>query len=310
MKELLLNNIGKKVLAISIAIILWIISNFEQDIVKNISIDIRYDSLPKELIITNIPPEKLNLRVRGSRTKLSILRTDNYSFPINLSKVNEGLSKFDIITEQITIPGIQIIGLSPSEIKVETDTLITKIIKVNPNIGIPDIDFELVGLPRVDPKSVKISGPKSLLSKLEYIDTDLVSIEGEKTNFTIEVRLKTTSPLINLLEDEKVKITVDIKETIIEKEFKNININFKNFDDIKYKVLSDQDISLLFKGPYRKIKNLSSGNIEVIADAKNLKSRKPNKYSIKLDVEYPGIEEIVLDKINPENIEILIVNDK
>jgi len=43
---------------------------------------------------------------------------------------------------------------------------------------------------------------------------------------------------------------------------------------------------------------------------KNLKSRKPNKYSIKLDVEYPGIEEIVLDKINPENIEILILNDK
>jgi len=117
MKDYLTTNIGKKVLAITLAIILWIIANFEQDIEKNIEIDIQYNDLSPNLIIKSTPPESLNLRIRGSRTKLSILKTENYSYPISLNKVASGVSKFNIRTEQIRIPGVNIISLSPSEIK-------------------------------------------------------------------------------------------------------------------------------------------------------------------------------------------------
>jgi len=62
MKDYLTTNIGKKVLAITLAIILWIIANFEQDIEKNIEIDIQYNDLSPNLIIKSAPPESLNLR--------------------------------------------------------------------------------------------------------------------------------------------------------------------------------------------------------------------------------------------------------
>ena len=275
MKDYFTTNIGKKILAITLAIILWIIANFEQDIEKNIEIDIQYNDLSPDLIIKSAPPESLNLRIRGSRTKLSILKTENYSYPISLNKVASGVSKFNIRTEQIRIPGVNIIGLSPSEIKLEIDHLITKKVKINPKIGLPDIGFNVVGTPKVQPSSVKISGPKSILSELQFINTDEVKIEGEQTNFTSEVPLKTNSPLLKILsDDEVVKITINIQETIIEKEFKELGLNIIDIENMNYKILGKQSVDLLFEGPYSKIKELSSEDIKVTASAKGITSKR------------------------------------
>ncbi len=307
MKEYFTNNIGKKILAITLAIILWIIANFEQDIEKNIEIDIQYNDLSPELIIKNSPPEALNIRIRGSRTKLSTLKTDNYSYPISLSNVKRGISKFNIRAEQIRIPGVQILGLSPSELDIEIDDLITKTIKIKPNIGLPDIGFNVVGTPKVSPKSVKVKGPKSILSDLEFINTDEIKIEGEKTDFTIEVPLKTSSPLLTIENDnEVVKITVDIKETMIEKEFKELGISIVDTGDKTIEITGKQTVDLLFKGPYSKIKELSSEEIEISASVKGIISKTKKKHTLKLKVEYPYTADIKLEKITPDAIAIEI----
>jgi len=307
MKDYFTTNIGKKILAITLAIILWIIANFEQDIEKNIEIDILYNDLSPDLIIKSAPPESLNLRIRGSRTKLSILKTENYSYPISLNKVASGVSKFNIRTEQIRIPGVNIIGLSPSEIKLEIDHLITRKVKINPKIGLPDIGFNVVGTPKVQPISVKISGPKSILSELQFINTDEVKIEGEQTNFTIEVPLKTNSPLLKILsDDEVVKITINIQETIIEKEFKELGINIIDIENMNYKILGKQSVDLLFEGPYSKIKELSSEDIKVTASAKGIISKRGIKHKLSLQVDYPNKEDIRLVRITPITIDVQI----
>ena len=306
MSGIFTNNLGKKTLAISIAIILWIIANFEQDIEKNITIDIQYNRLPADLIITNNPPQKLNLRVRGSRTKLAILNSENYAFPINLDEVTKGISKFDIRTDQIRMTGIQIIGLSPADISVETDYLVEKKIPVKPNIGIPDIGFKILNEPQVKPDKVTVSGPKEHLSNIKFINTDLVSIEGEKSNFTIEVPLKSPSPLVQIKDNPIVKITVDIMETLIEKEFKGVNVNYINFGDMKFDTVNNQNVNLLFRGPYRAIKNLSGENIKVIADASSIKNLSPRKHRLNLQVDFPNDKNVNLISIKPEYVEIVI----
>lgn len=306
MTGIFLNNIGKKSLAITIAIILWIIANFEQDVEKNISIDIQYNRLQPDLIITNNPPQKLNLRVRGSRTKLAILNTENYAFPVNLDEVSKGISKFDVRTDQIRMAGVQIIGISPAELVLEIDDLIEKDIAVKPNIGIPDIGFKILNDPNVDPKSVTVKGPKKLLSNLKFINTDLVSIEGEKSNFTIEVPLKPPSPLITIKDEPIVKITINIMETIIEKEFKEINISYENFDNLSYDIINSRNVNLLFKGPYRLIKSLSSENIKVLADANSIKNKSSKKHRLKLMVSYPTDEGIILQSVKPDYTDILL----
>jgi len=189
----------------------------------------------------------------------------------------------------------------------EIDHLITKRVNIKPNIGLPDIGFNVVDTPKVKPSSVKIRGPKSILSKLQFINTDEIKIKGEQTNFTIEVPLKTNSPLIKILsDDEVVKITINIQETIIEKEFKDLGISIIDIENKNYKILASQSVDLLFEGPYSKIKELSSEDIRVTASAKNITLKRGSKHKLSLQVDYPNKEDIRLERITPITIDIQI----
>ena len=186
-KNPLLNNIGKKVLAIVIAISLWLVANLQYDIEKNVAIDVNYANLPPGLVVVNNPPEKLNLRVRGPRSQLSSITAKNMLFTIDLSNIAGGMSKFEIGTDQITPPrDVQVTGISPAEIKIEADTLAEKKVEVEPSIGPPEVGYEIIGTPQVTPSTARIEGPKNLLSKINIITTDPVSVKGEKSKFTID----------------------------------------------------------------------------------------------------------------------------
>ncbi|MFQ5786822.1 MAG: YbbR-like domain-containing protein [Thermodesulfobacteriota bacterium] len=305
LNSIFVKNIGKKILAIAIAIAIWFVVSIESDVEKNISIDVNYENLPAGLVITNVPQEKINLVVRGPRSLLSSLSPRNFVFAIDLSHISKGLSKFDIRTDQINSPkGIQVTGISPAEIKVDVDDLARKEVKVKPIISPPGKGFEIVGEPGVTPKKVIISGPKSIISKINNISTDMVSTKGEKSKFTIEVPLKTTDRLVKIDGDKTVRVTLDIMETTLEKEFKDIVINFVNFDNLNFEPRGSLKAQLAFEGPYSIINNLNSDDIKVFVDVGDLKNNGKKLQSLKVSVSYPHIDSIKLKKQEPKTLQI------
>jgi len=305
-KNIFLKNIGKKVLAVAIAIVLWLVANIEHDIEKSISINVNYVNLPSDLVIVNKPPEKLNVRVRGPRTQLTSLSPRNMVFTLDLSNASSGLSKFEIQTDQIKTPrGVQVTGITPAEIKVDIDKLMRKEVDVQPVIAGPaDTGYEVVGVPTVTPSKVEIKGPKNIASKIETIPTDLISIVGVKSKFTIQVPLKSPNPLIDIVGDEMVRVTVDIREQMVEKQFKDIDIRFVNFDNRNFEPLGPIKAELEFEGPYSVIKDLNSDDINVFVDGSNLKNSTDKLTRLQVDVSYPHKEVIMLKKKVPMSIEI------
>jgi len=302
----LLNNIGKKVLAIVIAISLWLVANLQHDIEKNIAIDVNYANLPPGLVVVNNPPEKLNLRVRGPRSQLSSITAKNMLFTIDLSNIADGMSKFEIGTDQITPPrDVQVTGVSPAEIKIEADKLAEKKVQVEPSIGPPEMGYEIIGKPQVSPSTARIEGPKNLLSKINSITTDPVSVEGEKSKFTIEVPLRSPYSTVNILGDNTVKVTIDIKEKTLEKEFNDLNISYINFDDFEFETNGNTTTELAFEGPFSIINNLNSNDIELYVDGSDINKTSQNKkYTLKVGVNYPHKDILKLTKQAPKTIEI------
>ncbi|GJM15194.1 MAG: hypothetical protein DHS20C13_05210 [Thermodesulfobacteriota bacterium] len=305
-KNPLLNNIGKKVLAIVIAISLWLVANLQHDIEKNIAIDVNYANLPPGLVVVNAPPEKLNLRVRGPRSQLSSITAQNMLFTIDLSNISGGMSKFEIGTDQITPPrDVQVTGISPAEIKIEADKLAEKKVKVEPSIGPPEVGYEIIGKPEVSPSTTSIEGPKNLLSKINSITTDPVSVKGEKSKFTIEVPLRSPYSIVNILGDNTVKVTIDIKEKTLEKEFNDLNISYINFDEFDFETNGNIATELAFEGPFSIINNLNSNDIELYVDGSDInKTNQNKKHTLKVGVNYPYKDILKLTKQTPKTIEI------
>ncbi len=303
--DLFTRNIGKKVLALLLAVTLWFIANIEQNVQKTLTIDIIYDKLSPGLVIMNNPPQKLKISVRGTRGQLSTLSAKSLSYVLDLSNVTPGVSRFEIHPDQVKVPrGIQIVGLTPAEIKLEVDRLVKKKVKVNPVIGPPDSGFEIVGEPVVNPKTVVVEGPNKILYSLKAIPTDTVSTSGVKSDFTIEVPLK-TPPLVKVLKHDKVKVTVFLREIVSRKEFKDLKVDLSSLTD-KWDVQKDDyTVDLVFEGPYNIIKGLKSENIKVYVDGSEIGASgkgKTMRVTLKVKVTYPFNEKIRLVKQKPKSI--------
>ncbi|MGE5443145.1 MAG: YbbR-like domain-containing protein [Ignavibacteriales bacterium] len=309
LKSLFLKNRGKKILAVAFAVALWFSANIEQDVERGVSAEVNYTNLPADLAIMNDPPQTLNLRVRGPRTQLSSLSPRDTVFTLDLSHATPGVSKFEIRTDQIKPPsGVQVIGISPAEIRIDIDKIIEKEVTVKPAVSIPDTGYEIVGEPKVTPSKVRIRGPKRVVSQVESVSTDLVSTAGVKSSFTIEVPLK-PPPGVEIIEKGFARVTVNLQERTVIKEFKDMNISLLNSDGVQFEPLEPLKAELVFEGPYRIIKDLNSDNIEVSVDASKLKQNSRQKVQkLKVNVNYPYRENLTLKKKVPDEIQVILRN--
>ncbi len=242
--------------------------------------------------------------MRGPRSKLSSFATSNISINYDLQDFKDGKRKINIRRDDVDVPReVQLITISPVEIDLEIDKLVSKKVEIIPLIDNPDKGYEIVDTPKIEPSKVLLKGPEQVLNKLNEVYTTKISLEGEKSNFTIQVPLQLPSPLIQLPDNQLVKVTIDINEIVLIKEFKEVEIILKNFEDKKYEIISELKVDLIFEGPYNLINSLKSEDLEIFIDAINIKNKKLNKLDI--NVIYPNPESIKLTKISPEKIRII-----
>lgn len=304
-RNIFLKNIGKKIFAIAIAIFIYFVVSLESSVEKNVAIGISYANLPSGLGIANQPPEELNLVVTGTRSQLSSLSSQSLIYTIDLAHVSTGVSKFKVRPEQVRPPrGIQVIGISPAEITVEVDELIEKQLMVEPVISSPETGYEIVGKPEVMPSVTTVSGPRSIVSEMRYIQTDKISTLKETSKFTIEVPLTSPNRLVKLIGDKTARVTIDIEEKTLEKEFRDLDIKFVNFGDLNFEPRGLLKAKVAFEGPYSLIKNLNSNDIEVYVDAGKLKESDKKLHKFDVSVSYPFARNIKLKKQEPKTVEI------
>lgn len=305
-QEPLIRDAGKKILAILIAITLWFVANLQHDVERNIMIDVNYTNLPKGLIIVNNPPEKLNIRVRGPRSQLSSLSSKDMVFTIDLSNLSTGTSMFEIRTDQLIPPrDVQVTGISPSEINLDVDKVAQKRVSVEPVLEPPDNGYEIAAKPQVTPETVVIRGPEKLLRTIKSVGTDPISLKGEKSKFSIEVPIRPPYSLVEIEGGNTVKVTIDIKEKIMEKEFNNLDINFINFDGMKFETDGSISAEIAFEGPFSILNNLNSKDIELYVDGNGIKNSGSGKtHNLTVSVEYPYKDVLKLTKQSPKTIAV------
>lgn len=299
------SDMGKKLLAVVIAIALWLVANLQHDVDKNINVDINYSNLPPGLIIANNPPEKLTVRMRGPRSQLPSANSETMLYTIDLANLGEGMSRFDVTPDQIIPPReVQVTGVSPAEIEIDIDKLSDKNVKVVPSLGSIEEGFEIIGEPEVTPQEVMIRGPEGLLDRISSITTDPVQLKGEKAKFTIEVPLRSPYSLVKVVGNNTVRVTVDIAERTLEKEFNNLAINFVNFDEFDFETDGNIVTEISFEGPFSVINNLSSDDIELVVDGSEIAANNGKTHKLKVSVDYPNKDILKLKSQSPETIEI------
>lgn len=273
------------IFSLMFSFLLWISVNLGGKYQTYIKVKIDPVNLPKGKALLEPLPENLNIKFSGPGWQLaSMIFNPNLKCELDLSV----LSKKNFIPlkedfpKMVKIPAsVQPIEIYPESLFVNLDDKIDKKIPVKPNVVVNCINgYGVVGDIQINPATVKISGPKSVIKDIEFWKTAFNEYRDVKETITTIIPLSDTLRGIVNLSHEMAGINIDV-QMIAEQEFRDIPLVLKDFPE-------GHSVSIL---PSKADVLLRSGVDKLAAFDKN---------QIKIIIKYSQIEKDTLGYLIPE----------
>jgi YbbR domain-containing protein len=204
---------GLRLLALGIAAGIWFNASVEDRLVsseKVVEANVIYNK-PRGFIILN-QLRSVNVRLLGSRRAIRQVSPYQVDVQVELSPRQEGAITINLDSDDVLAPeGLEVVSIEPSSIQVVLEREITERVPVAPQIeGKPAGDAR-AGEPEVFPNQVLVTGPRSMVSRLESLTTDPISLDGHSATFEVQVPVPSPDALIQIAPPSQVTVRIPIQ---------------------------------------------------------------------------------------------------
>lgn len=118
--RMLVNNLSLKLLALLLAIALWLLATGAKDSERDLSIPLALRNLPSGHSVAGPLPDTVEVTVSGPRIRLLGLRTEELSLSLDLRNLREGTVTFSGMEKRLRIPpGITVMRIYPAVVDVK-----------------------------------------------------------------------------------------------------------------------------------------------------------------------------------------------
>ena len=118
-KNGLFENGSYKLVALFIALILWLTILGRREFVVNKEIDVEF-TVAADLMVLEQSSDKIRIKISGPQPLLKKYKDSNQSIVVNLLDKASGIYEIDMTASRVEAPpGIKILSLKPSQIRVE-----------------------------------------------------------------------------------------------------------------------------------------------------------------------------------------------
>jgi YbbR domain-containing protein len=213
-----LRNIPLQLLSIFLAFCLWFVVSAprrEPISERSFAAPLSLVRMPRDLVITTPLPDRVTVRLRGRASDLRSLSSQNLEVTLDLAWVSPGEAEITLGRQAIAVPpGIDVGSMEPSKMRFRVEQVRQKVVAVRPFlVGQPPAGY-IPGDPTVDPDHALVSGPASLVRKLNEVATERIIMTGRTDTFVQNVTITTDSPLIRVIEPAGVQVTVPVTAEI------------------------------------------------------------------------------------------------
>ena len=211
MASFLTRNLGLKFLSICIAVLLWLVVAGERVAERVLHAPVAFQNLPAGLELVGVPPDTVEVRLRGSSGALSRIAPGDMSTVVDLRTARPGRRLFQLTPNQVSVPyGIEVVQIGPSTLAIEFETTGTRSIPVEPvTEGRPANGFEVTRV-TVEPPTVEVEGPESVLKRLRAALTEPVSVADRSDTLRENVTIGVADGSVRLKQHVSATVTVVI----------------------------------------------------------------------------------------------------
>ena len=191
------------------------------------------------------------------------------------------------------------VGVEPSDITLTLEESLSKRVNVRLNLGgVPAENYEVYERD-VDPATVEIKGPHSVVSQIEEMLTNSVQIDNRKTGFSGYVEVFASNPLVSVIGTSRIAYSIKIREIVSLQTYEEIALYFENLNE-KFEVVTDSVLgNITVKGTKSNIASWTLPENVLRVNCSNI--TKPGVYSLPVQAVIPG--KLSLIDANPKNIQ-------
>ena len=201
-------------LALIIAAGLWGVTHTTSTTEQGFDIQVVFEEIPENLVITGQSADAINIRVLGSRPAVRDVSPSKMEYSVSVSGAKPGPSVFEVDISQLEaqLPrGARIVSRSPAILEVNFEGRGRRSVRVRPDIeGEPPEGFLLAAV-EAEPARVWLVGARSDVLRLQEVVTETVDVSGLTETTEREVRLSLGGGHVWMEESGPVTVRVAIE---------------------------------------------------------------------------------------------------
>jgi YbbR domain-containing protein len=191
-KEMLVGNMGFKLLSIAIALSLWFFITYRGQSETTVESQLEFKNMPQGLEILKQNIKKVTVNIRGHESVLGSLKSADMRVMVDLSNGKKGEASYYFDTNDVKIPAnVKILRIEPTYVRVALDESVSRDIEIKPYVlGQPAKGYEIHKI-TVNPQAVRVEGAKTEMARLAILRTEPLDITGLDTDISQNIRVDT-----------------------------------------------------------------------------------------------------------------------
>ena len=264
--ELLTRDLSLKLFSLAVALIFFMFVSVESATPVDVDVRIEYQ-LSDDLMLTGSPPNTLHATLRGPWAAFRTYTADDMNpVSIDLRDVEPGSLRRSVDLQVVKPPpGMQVIGVRPSELQLTVDRRVERQVPVSPDIPTrPAFGYEILDV-RFEPPRVRVVGPLSRMQTLDFVVTRTIDVQGREEDLSIDVDLRAPLPPLKLVDQSRVHVLVEIGEEIVQRVFRDVPVTVDNAP--KGARAQPSAVLITLKGPRRVVDKMEKSKLLAYVDA-------------------------------------------
>ncbi len=195
-RGLLFDNLGLKLVALLLAVVVYLHVYTERPFTALISFTLQLDGLADSLSLSGPVPPAVQAELRGTGKQLIRLRLTEPRLKISLDGVAPGRFERTVSVEDLPLLASDRLEVErmvgPRMIDLQIERKVRRRIPAAARVeGSPAAGFVWQDRPIVEPSTVMVQGPERTVARLDSIRLDPVRIEGRRDTVRFQVRPQT-----------------------------------------------------------------------------------------------------------------------
>jgi YbbR domain-containing protein len=276
-------HLGLKMLAIALAILLWLTVAGEHVVERSLRVPLELRNIPQTLEIVGDTPDNVEVRVRGSSAVLSRLQPGEIVAVLDLASARAGSRLFHIRNDEVHAPfGVEVAQVLPATLSIELEKSSERIVPIIPALeGQPAPGF-VVGKMISEPATVAIVGPETRVRQVAEATTEPISVAGARSRVRDVVTVGIADSAVRLAQPVSATVVVEITPAPVERTESGVPVRSRNLGADLHAQVTPPVVRVTVRGSREALNTLKSDAVQAFVDLAGLG---PGRYNLRVQVD-------------------------